>query len=320
MLKYVARASLIMLPCLLWAGTDISGSRSGCWYAAQEVSNSHLLKNSSFSLAQLWYTMQSRYPGETAHAMVIPGSRGLIHFLHIILVCSWLTQNKNRADRVLESKLPLQSRACIGGGQGSQPAPTKPQPQPGPCSTWKGENLSFSSGPSFVHPPGHARCALRSPQQEILGVPILDRPWEALSPSGGKCSCTLHGWAQLLQQAFPFIFPTESENRKLPSGFSSSVDTSRLTDPLPLGEQAFRNKLFQHKFHKHTHMLDFILLPVWFSSTFSKICRKPGWSAKIHLSMLSGGAGHLTTQLTSRRSLCTYKNANSDICCWKYGY
>lgn len=49
MLKYVARASLIMLPCLLWAGTDISGSRSGCWYAAREVPDSHLLKNRSFS-------------------------------------------------------------------------------------------------------------------------------------------------------------------------------------------------------------------------------------------------------------------------------
>lgn len=86
MLKYVARASLIMLPCLLWAGTDISGSRSGCWYAAREVSDSHLLKNGSFSLTQLWYTMQSRYLGETAHVVVIPGSRGLSHFLHIILL------------------------------------------------------------------------------------------------------------------------------------------------------------------------------------------------------------------------------------------
>lgn len=94
MLKYVARASLIMLPCLLWAGTDISGSRSGCWYAAQEVSNSHLLKNSSFSPAQLQNTMQSRYPGEMLTPRQFLALEALIHFPHLILLCSWLTPNK----------------------------------------------------------------------------------------------------------------------------------------------------------------------------------------------------------------------------------
>lgn len=45
------------------------------------------------------------------------------------------------------------------------------------------------------------------------------------------------------------------------------------------------------------------------TSTFSDTRRNPEWAAKIHLSMLICGAGHLTTQLTSRRSLCTYKMA-----------
>lgn len=168
MLKYVARASLIMLPCLLWAGTDISGSRSGCWYAAQEVSNSHLLKNSSFSLTQLWYTMLSRYPGETARAMVIPGSRGIIHFLHIILVCSWLTQNKNRANKVPENE-PL-SWSCAGrvGGQGSHPAPSTvlAKAAASPFTFQEDDDLSFSSGPRFVHPPGHVGYALKIPTEE----------------------------------------------------------------------------------------------------------------------------------------------------------
>lgn len=180
MLKYVARASLIMLPCLLWAGTDISGSRSGCWYAAQEVSNSHLLKNSSFSPAQLQNTMQSRYPGEMLTPWQFLALEALIHFPHLILLCSWLTPNKA---------------------------------EPTEC-------------------------------------------WRAIPP--GSCACREAG-------------------RALPLAF-------------------------------------------WFPTSFSNTWRNPGRPAKIHPSMLGGGAGHLTTQLTSRRSLCTYKNANGDIRRWKYDY
>lgn len=93
MLKYVARASLIMLPCLLWAGTDISGSRSGCWYAAREVSDSHLLKNSSFPHTIMVHNAeQGPGAGCSCHANCWLGRCYLLS--HIIWDCSWLTQNK----------------------------------------------------------------------------------------------------------------------------------------------------------------------------------------------------------------------------------
>lgn len=149
---------------------------------------------------------------------------------------------------MLESELPLRSCACTGGGQGSQPAPTKPQPQPRSHSTWKDENLSFISAPSVIHPPGHAGCVLRLPAAGDAGGTHFRQALGSLIPFWRKVFKHLIGASPDPSASLPFISPRESENRKLPSGFSSSVDTSRLTDPLPPGEQAFRNKLFSTSF------------------------------------------------------------------------
>lgn len=100
-----------------------------------------------------------------------------------------------------------------------------------------------------------AMCS-SSQQQEMPRVPALVRSWEALSP---RCLCTF------LQQIF--IFSRESENKKSPSSFSPSIDTSKPTDTLLLGKEAFWNELYSKKFLTMPHV--FIFLAVWFISVFS---------------------------------------------------
>ena len=82
---------------------------------------------------------------------------------------------------MLENKPLLQSCAGRGGGQGSQSAPSTAlaEAAASALASQEGNDLSFNSGPNFVHPPGHAGYVLRLPTAgDAGGVPILDRPWK----------------------------------------------------------------------------------------------------------------------------------------------
>lgn len=156
-----------------------------------------------------------------------------------------------------------------------------------------------------------------SPQQEMPGVPILDRPLKVLSPFwGGIAVCApCRGEHSSFSKSSHLFFHEKVKIRSYLQVLLPLQTHPNWQTPFPLSkhpEWPFQQELLKHP------------TCVWFyvfnSLVFQCIHRNPGRSAGIHLSMLSCGAGHLTTQLTSRRSLCTYKNANSDIYSRKYGY